>query len=55
MKKLILILFLIILIFAATIKIPESITGFFLKATSTILEIIKAVAKQVLTFIASKL
>jgi len=56
MKKIILIILLIILIFAISIELPDiDITGLFLKATSTIVDVLKAIAKQVLTFIASKL
>jgi len=55
MRKLFIIL-LILFLFAVTINIPKiDITGLFIKATSAILEITKAVVKQVLTFIASKL
>jgi len=56
MRKIILILLLVILVFAISIDLPDiDITGLFLKATSTLLEVVKSIAKQVLTFIASKL
>ena len=54
MKKL-LILF-IILLFATAFKLPTiDITGLFLKATSVVLDVSRAILKQVLTFIVSKL
>jgi len=55
MRKLFIII-LILFLFAVTINFPKiDITGLFIKATSTILEITRVIVKQILTFIASKL
>jgi len=55
MRKIFIIL-LILFLFAITIKWPDiDITGLFIKATSAILDITRAIVKQLLTFIASKL
>ena len=52
MKKTILILCLVIFLLAITFEPPSmDITGFFVKASSTIVNIARAVVKQVLTVV----
>jgi len=54
MRKL-LIIFLIILVLAVSLKLPPGITGFFMKVTSVALTIAKDILKQVLTTIVNML
>jgi len=55
MKK-ILILCLIVLLLAVTFNVPKiDITGFFVKASSTIVNIARIVVKQILTAVAGLL
>jgi hypothetical protein len=54
MKKA-LVLILAIFLFAAAFQVPDSITGFFVKVTNSVLTIVKEVIKTVLTTIANML
>ncbi len=45
----------IIIIFAITIKLPPSITGLFVKVTSTVVEIARSILKEILTKIVEML
>lgn len=55
MKKVIVLCLLIFIIFAATIDLPSSITGFAVKVASTMMTIVRQVLKSVLTTIANML
>jgi hypothetical protein len=49
MKKVLLLLVSITIIIGITIKLPPSITGLFVKVTSTAIEIARSILKEVLT------
>jgi hypothetical protein len=55
MKKVIILCLAIFIIFATTIDLPSSITGFAVKVTSAVLTIARQVLKTVLTTIANML
>jgi hypothetical protein len=55
MKKVIILCLAIFIIFAVSIDLPSSITGFAVKVASTVMTVVRQVLKSVLTTIANML